>query len=393
MSNQQWGKKGGEGPPDLDELWRRFNQRLGETFGGKGRNSSQPPGSGGGGSSIGAGGLLLVLGVLLAVWLASGFYIVKEGERGVVARFGKYSEVTLPGARWALPYPIEKVEKVSIERMEQIDVGTRGERNKDIRESLMLTDDENIVDVQFAIQYRRDDPVAALYNNASPHEDLVKQAAETAIREVVGRSKMDYVLYEGRSEISTKVAAVMQALLQRYSTGIVISNVTMQGAQPPEEVLAAFNDAQNAKQDLERQKSEGQAYANDVVPKARGVASRLMAEANGYQQRVVANAEGEASRFTQVLAEYDRAPAVTRQRMYLDTMQQFLANSAKVMIDQKAGGNNLLYLPVDKLMQMAGEASSSASVQSGPMAPMEPSAPPEVLLRTPDSLRNNRGAR
>jgi membrane protease subunit HflK len=393
MSNQQWGKKGGDGPPDLDELWRRFNQRLSETFGGKGRNSSQPPAAGPG-RSIGAGGLLLVIGVLLAVWLVSGFYIVKEGERGVVARFGRYNEVTLPGARWALPYPIEQVEKVSIEKIEQVEVGfRRDEKAKEPRESLMLTDDENIVDVQFTIQYRLEDPVAHLYNNATQHEDLVKQAAETAIREVVGRSKMDYVLYEGRSDISARAATVMQQLLSRYKTGILINNVTMQNAQPPEEVQAAFSDAQKAKQDQERQKSEGQAYANDVVPKARGVASRLMAEANGYQQRVVANAEGDASRFTQVLTEYDRAPAVMRQRMYLDTMQQFLANSTKVMIDQKAGGNNLLYLPIDKLMQMASDSAAAAAAEPNPMNAMEPSPSPEVLLRSPDSLRNDRGTR
>jgi len=335
-----------------------------------------------------------VIGVLLAVWLVSGFYIVKEGERGVVARFGRYNEVTLPGARWALPYPIEQVEKVSIEKIEQVEVGfRRDEKAKEPRESLMLTDDENIVDVQFTIQYRLEDPVAHLYNNATQHEDLVKQAAETAIREVVGRSKMDYVLYEGRSDISARAATVMQQLLSRYKTGILINNVTMQNAQPPEEVQAAFSDAQKAKQDQERQKSEGQAYANDVVPKARGVASRLMAEANGYQQRVVANAEGDASRFTQVLTEYDRAPAVMRQRMYLDTMQQFLANSTKVMIDQKAGGNNLLYLPIDKLMQMASDSAAAAAAEPNPMNAMEPSPSPEVLLRSPDSLRNNRGTR
>ncbi len=393
MSNQQWGKKGGDGPPDLDELWRRFNQRLSETLGGKGRSGggSQPPNGGRSGASLGAGGVALVLGVLLAVWLASGFYIVKEGERGVVARFGRYYEVSMPGARWAMPYPIERVEKVSIEKIEQVEVGfRRDEKSKEPRESLMLTDDENIVDVQFTIQYRLEDPVAHLYNNATQHEELVKQAAETAIREVVGRSKMDYVLYEGRSDISARAAAVMQQLLSRYKTGISISNVTMQNAQPPEEVQAAFSDAQKAKQDQERQKSEGQAYANDVVPKARGVASRLMAEANGYQQRVIANAEGDASRFTQVLTEYERAPAVMRQRLYLDTMQQFLANSTKVMIDQKAGGNNLLYLPVDKLMQLANEA---APVETAPVAGMETPAAPELMLRTPESLRNSRGQR
>jgi membrane protease subunit HflK len=252
----------------------------------------------------------------------------------------------------------------------------------------MLTDDENIVDVQFTVQYRLEDPVAHLYNNATPHEDLVKQAAETGIREVVGRSKMDYVLYEGRSDISARSEKLMQQLLDRYKTGISISNVTMQNAQPPEEVQAAFSDAQKAKQDLERQKSEGLAYANDIVPKAGGVASRLMAEANGYKQRVIANAEGDASRFTQILAEYDKAPAVMRQRMYLDTMQQFLANSPKVVIDQKAGGNNLLYIPLDKLMQIAGE--SSAADAHASTAPAT-SVTPELMLRTPESLRNNRG--
>jgi modulator of FtsH protease HflK len=390
MSNQQWGKKGGDGPPDLDELWRRFNQRLSGALGGKDRGTGQPSPSPGAG--IGAGGIALVIGLLLAVWLASGFYIVREGERGVVARFGKQTEVSLPGARWALPYPVESVEKVSIEKVEQVEVGTRGERTKDLRESQMLTRDANIVDVQFTIQYRKQDPVLHLYMNETPHEELVKQVAETTIRQVVGNSTMDYVLYEGRGAISALVAEQMQKLLTDYSTGITISNVTMQGAQPPEEVQAAFNDAQNAKQDRERQKSEGEAYYNDVVPKAEGVAARVLAEARAYEQRVIANATGEADRFTKVLTEYEKAPQVTRERMYLDAMQQFLGNSAKVMIDQKAGGNNLLYLPLDKLMQMSTEASAAAEARAVPPMSPEQSSTPSLMLRTPESLRSG-GAR
>src|SRR5499426_4874940 len=265
-------------------------------------------------------GLLVVL--VLVVWRASGFYIVDASQRGVVLTFGRYAQTTDPGLRWRLPYPIQSHEIVNISQVRTIEVGYRNNvKSKVLREALMLTDDENIVDIQFAVQYTIKDPEDYLFNVRRPDETVL-QVAETAFREIVGKSSMDFVLYEGREEIAARAQKLMQDILDSYKTGVLISKVTMQNAQPPEQVQAAFDDAVRAKQDLERQKNEGQAYYNDVVPKARGTAARYREEANGYRARVIANAEGEASRFRQVLVEYNRAPAVTRERMYLETIQQ-----------------------------------------------------------------------
>jgi len=292
------------------------------------------------------------------IWLASGFYIVDASQRGVVLRFGKLIETTEPGPRWHLPYPVESVEIVNLSQVRTVEVGYRENvKNKMLKESLMLTDDENIIDIQFAVQYFLKDPGAYLFNNRAPDEN-VRQSAETAIREVVGRSKMDFVLYEGREQVAAETTKLMQDILDRYQSGILVSKLTMQNAQPPEQVQAAFDDAVKAGQDRERQKNEGQSYANDVVPKAKGAAARLMEEAAGYKQSVIANAEGDASRFKQILAEYEKAPQVTRERMYLDMMQQIMTSSSKVMIDQKSSNGSLLYLPLDKLMQRGGEDSA-----------------------------------
>jgi membrane protease subunit HflK len=259
----------------------------------------------------------------------------------------------MPGPRWHLPYPIESAEVVNLLGVRTVEVGYRNNvKSKVLKESLMLTDDENIVDVQFAVQYLLKSPNDYLFNSREPDE-AVLQAAETAIREVVGKSSMDFVLQEGRSEVAARAHKLMQEILDRYGTGISISKVTMQNAQPPEQVQAAFDDAVRAGQDRERQKNEGQSYANDVIPKARGMASRLSEEAEGYRQRVIEQAEGDASRFRQVVTEYNKAPQVTRDRLYIEAMQQIMTNTSKVLVDQKAG-NNLLYLPLDKLMQMTG---------------------------------------
>jgi membrane protease subunit HflK len=297
------------------------------------------------------GGISLLIGLAVIVWLASGFYIVDAGERGVVLRFGKFAEATMPGPSWHLPYPLETVEMVNVEQVRTVEVGySNNVKAKVLSESLMLTDDENIIDLQFSVQYLLKNPEDYLFNNRHP-DPAVKHAAETAMREIVGKSKMDYVLYEGRADIAVRATKLMQEILDRYKTGIQISKLNMQNAQPPEQVQSAFDDAVKAGQDRERFKNEGQSYANDVIPKARGVASRLMAEAQGYKQRVIAQSEGEASRFKQVLVEYTKAPQVTRERLYQDTMQQVLSNTTKVMVDDKQGGN-LLYLPLDKLMNM-----------------------------------------
>jgi membrane protease subunit HflK len=390
LNDPQWGKRpggggGGDGPPDLEELWRAFNQKLNGIFGRRG--------AGGGGGTPGqmpsfrqlGGGIGLLIGLILVVWLASGFYIVVEGQRGVVLSFGKFSEVTNAGLRWRLPYPFQTHEIVDLSGVRTVEIGYRNSvKTKVLRESLMLTDDENIIDIQFAVQYILKDPMDYLFNNRRP-EDTVMQAAETAFREIVGKSKMDFVLYEGREQIAVQSQKAMQELLDRYKTGIVVSKVTMQNAQPPEQVQAAFDDAVRAKQDLERQKNEGQAYYNDIVPKARGTASRLIEEANGYRQRVVANAEGEASRFKQILVEYNKAPAVTRERMYLETMQQILSSTSKIMIDAKAG-SNMLYLPLDKIIQMSG-AATAADLPAAARAQSDVAPPADSGARSRDALR------
>ncbi|HET7547517.1 MAG TPA: FtsH protease activity modulator HflK [Usitatibacter sp.] len=361
-NDPQWGKKDNEGPPDLDEILRKLQQKIAGLLGFRPRGPSTPTGGSHYGAAVGGGAALVIL-LVLAVWLASGFYIVDEGKRGVVLRFGKYLETTMPGARWHMPYPVESVEVVDVARVRPVEVGYRGNtKNKQPQEALMLTDDENIVDVQFAVQYNIKSPEDYLFNNKDP-DDNVRQAAETAIREVVGKNKMDFVLSAGRSEVAAQVKTLMQQILDRYKTGILVTSVNLQNTQAPDPVLPAFEDVVRAQQDLQRFKNEGQAYANDVVPKARGVAARLMEEANGYRQSVIANAQGDAARFNQILTEYERAPAVTRERMYLEAMQHILSSTSKVVVDTKAaGGQSLLYLPIDKLMQRSGAPSSSATV-------------------------------
>ncbi len=379
LNDPQWGRRPGgggggnnQGPPDLEEMWRDFNRRLDRLFGRRGGGNGQSPGGREPRRIGGSAGLLF--GLVVLVWLASGFYIVNEGQRGVVLRFGRYIETTMPGPRWHLPFPIETAEVVNLAQVRTVEVGYRNNvRSKVLKESLMLTDDENIVDVQFAVQYVLKSPNDYIFNGRAPDESVL-QAAETAVREIVGKSSMDYVLYEGRAEVAARAHKLMQSILDRYGTGINISKVTMQNAQPPEQVQAAFDDAVKAGQDRERQKNEGQAYANDVIPKARGMAARLIQEAEGYRGRVIEQSEGDASRFRQLVAEYNKAPQVTRDRLYLDAMQQVFANTTKIVVDQKAG-SNLLYLPLDKLMSVTGGATEQAQgAKPEPAAPQQDAA-------------------
>ncbi|MEQ1525638.1 MAG: FtsH protease activity modulator HflK [Gallionella sp.] len=353
LNDPQWGKNNNGGPPDLEELLRKINQKIEALFGGKGGGGNTT----GGGTPMKnfGGGIGLIAGIAALIWIGSGFYIVDASQRGVVLRFGKQVETTEAGPRWHLPFPIETVEIVNLSQVRTVEVGYRDNvKNKVIKEALMLTDDENIIDIQFAVQYFLSDPGEYLFNNRMPDEN-VRQAAETAIREVVGKNKMDYVLYEGREQVAAAATKLIQDILNRYKSGILISKLTMQNAQPPEQVQAAFDDAVKAGQDRERQKNEGQSYANDVIPRASGAAARLIQESQGYKQSVIANAEGDVSRFKQVLIEYEKAPAVTRERMYLDMMQQVMGNVSKVMVDQK-GGNSMLYLPLDKLIESTRSA-------------------------------------
>ncbi len=402
LNDPQWGKRSGggggggggnDGPPDLDQIIIKVKQKLAGLFG---QQPNNPGNSGGGGPATPSnaamgGGFALAASLALAVWLATGFYIVEEGSRGVELRLGKYSQTTSPGPRWHWPYPVETVEVVNISQVRSVEVGHRNSQKTKVKEeALMLTQDQNIVDVQFAVQYTLKSPEEYLFNNRAPDE-AVRQVAETAMREIVGRSKMDYVLYEGRGEIAARARVLMQKILDRYTTGISVSTVNLQNAQPPEQVQGSFDDAVRAKQDKERLKNEGEAYANDILPKARGLAARLLEEASGHKQRVVANAQGDASRFTSVVAEYEKAPQVTRERMYLDTIQQVMQNTSKVLVDQK-GGQNLLYLPLDKIMQMSGPASSS--MNADPVAKsVTLSDPPATAAPDPTPARRDLRAR
>ncbi|CAN5201497.1 FtsH protease activity modulator HflK [soil metagenome] len=389
-----------DGPPDLEEAWREFNRKLGGLFGKPSRGAPRPPSGGNGMPGRGARfGFGIVVAIAALLWLGSGAYIVPEGQQAVTLTFGKLSGVSsTAGLKWRLPYPIQSSELVNISELRSVEIGYRGNsRTKMLQESLMLTDDEpsNIVDLQFAVSWRiRDDGAADfLFRNRAPDEN-VRQAAETSMREVVGRMKMDSVLSESRTQVVTEVQKNMQAILDRYHTGILVSSVAIQQVQPPEQVQAAFEDANRAQQDSERQINEGQAYANDVIPKARGAASRLMQEAEGYRARVVDSAEGDASRFVAVLAEYNRAPAVTRERMYIDTMQQVYQNASKVLIDSKSS-SPLLYLPLEQLIkQNAADAAAatraptppSPQLNSGSSNPPPPSAVTDVDRR--EALRN-----
>ncbi len=401
LNDPQWGKKnsgGGknDGPPDLDEALKKLNEKLGNLFGkAKPKNNAQGPnppnGSGGGGPGLAneaVGGIVLIALFLVgAVWLATGFYQVDEGTRGVELRLGKYNgNTTMPGLRWRLPYPFEKEEIVNVENINVVEIGHRNNQKTKMKdESLMLTEDQNIVDVQFAVQYKlkpivADAPINSavqyLFNNKDPNE-AVRQAAEAAMREVVGKSKMDFVLYEGRGDVSARAKKLMQAILDRYETGLTVTDLNLQNAQPPEQVQGAFDDVVNAKQERERNKNLGEAEANNILPRAKGDAARLIEEANGHKQKVVATAKGDAARFSSVLPEYEKAPQVTRERMYLEMMTQVMQNSSKILVDQK-GGQNMLYLPLDKILQMNAQASAAAT------APM-PTQTTETITVRPSS--------
>jgi len=346
------GNRGDQGPPDLDELLRKLSGGIGRIFGG---------GRSGGGTGGSASGIVLILVVLVGLWFASGFYVVSEGERGVVQRFGAYTEMTQPGLRWHLPYPIEKTTIVDVQNV----------RNAQHAGS-MLTQDENIVDIEIMVQYRVKDPVAYLFNVANPDAPefaaatgTLGQVMESALREVVGRNDMDFVLLEGREAIAADTQILMQETVDSYEAGLDVVKVNLQRAQAPQAVQGAFADAVRAREDEARFRNEAEAYANTVIPEARGQAARLAEEAAAYRDQVIARSEGEAERFEKLLAEYRKAPDVTRERLYLDTIQEVMSRSSKVMVDVE-GGNNLLYLPLDKIMQ--GRSGQGAQVNPAPMS-------------------------
>ena len=367
MANNPGGGNRNDGPPDLDEMLRNLSRKLNTLFGKTNQpsnNSSAPSGSPLSGRDL---PVLPILLVIVLIWLATGFYIVDQGSRGVVLRFGKHVETTKEGPHWHIPYPIEGVTTVNMQQVRTIEVGYRtdeagGAKVKQPEEALMLTDDENIIDLQFAVQYDLKSAEDYLFNNLAT-DNAVRSATESAVREVVGKSKLDYVLQNGREDVSAKTKVLIQQILDRYKAGINIVSLSMQGASPPKQVQEAFDDVNRANQDLERQKNEGQAYANDVIPKARGTASRLVAESAGYKLRVENEATGNASRFEQILAQYNRAPEVTRQRLYIDAQEQILSSVSKVIVDQK-NGNSMLYLPLDKLLPANAAAAPIANAPS-----------------------------
>ena len=371
-----------DGPPDLDELWRDFNRKLGGLFG---KGGGQPPlrgrgngeGGGGGGSPFqpdmkSAGiGLSLIAGVAVVVWAGSGVFIVQEGQQAVVTSFGRYSQTRDAGLQLRWPYPFQAHETVAVTQLRSVEVGRNTvAQATGLRDSSMLTQDENIIDIRFTVQYRLKDARAYLFENRNPDE-AVLQASESAVREVVGRSRVDLVLYEKRDAIAADLVKSIQVQVDRLNAGIVVANVNVQNVQVPEQVQAAFNDAVKASADRDRFKNEGQAYAADVIPKAQGAAARLTEEAQGYRSRVIAQAEGDGQRFRSVLAEYQKAPQVTRDRLYIETMQSVYSNVSKVMVDSR-NGSNLLYLPLDKLIQQAG-------------APVAPATAAPASVPTPES--------
>ena len=353
MKLPAWAQRNNEGPPDLDEVFRDFNKKINQLFGKGGSNGgNKPPRNN---EPIDLPVIPIIL-LVIVIWLASGFYIVDQGSLGVTQRFGAYVESTEPGPRWHWPFPIETVTVVNMEQVRRLEVGYRSGGSNKVKvpaEALMLTEDENIIDLQFAVQYNLKSAKDFLFNNRFT-DDAVMSAAETAIREVVGKNKLDDLLQKGLQDTSEQ----MQALLDFYKTGVNITSVSLQSALPPEPVQEAFEDVNRANQDYQRQINEGQAYANAVVPKARGNAARLLEEAEGYKLKVQNEAKGNASRFEKIYAEYVKAPVVTRQRLFIEAQEQIFSNVSKVIVDQKKGGS-LLYLPLDKLMQSTAAQSDS----------------------------------
>lgn len=390
------GRGPNQGPPDLDELWRDFNRKLGGLFGGK-RGRGDGGGFGGGGNGnfqpdmksagVGAG---LIAAVVVLIWLGTGFFIVQEGQQAVITQFGRYKSTVGAGFNWRLPYPIQRHELVFVTQIRSVDVGRDTViRATGLRESAMLTEDENIVEIKFAVQYRLNDARAWLFESKNPTETVV-QAAETAVRDVVGKMRMDTALAEERDQIGPRVRALMQTILDRYKVGVEVVGINLQqgGVRPPEQVQAAFDDVLKAGQERERAKNEAQAYANDVIPRARGAAARLKEESEAYKARIVAQAQGDAQRFKSILAEYQRAPQVTRDRMYLEAMQQIYGNVTKVLVESRQG-SNMLFMPLDRILQQVaqgGVLSEPAVPAPGAAQPAPSTAPADP--RTRDNARS-----
>jgi len=380
------GRRDQNGPPDLDEAIRALQEKLGKIFGGGGGGDGSDRSSADSGKPMKNLGFI-VAGAAVFLWGVSGFYIVDEGNHGVETRFGKYIGITQSGLHWHIPAPIEQVNIVNVKEQRFIEVGYRsmgGEQMAGsipkVEEALMLTKDENYVDVRLAVQYQVKDAKDFIFNIVNPAATL-KQVTESAQRGVIGGSTMDFVLTEGRSEIVTQIKKEIQDVMDSYKSGVQITSVNLQDAQPPEQVQNAFADAIKAREDEQRLINEAEAYSNDVVPKARGAAARKMQEAEGYKEQVIAQAEGETNRFSKLYAEYRKAPDITRKRLYIESMEVVFSETNTVMIDVK-GGNNMVYLPLDKMMQHKAPslAAQNHPVQTSNEPTVMPSQSPTIAI-------------
>ena len=362
-----WGKNGNQGPPDLDEIVKKMQKGIGGIFGNKPTRKGDAPVF-----------PFLIAIILLVAWLIFDMtYLIDQQQKGVVLRFGKHVSTLDPGLNIRLPRPIEVVKKVNVGQVRSI-----------THKASMLTQDENIVDVEVAVQWRIGSATDFLFNVFEPFPTL-RQVTESAVREVIGKSELDFVLTEGRSEIAQKIQILIQDVLDDYESGIYISSVEMQPAKPPEEVKAAFDDAIKAREDEQRLVNEAEAYRNDIIPKARGSAARLREESNGYKARVIAKAEGEASRFEQLLTEYKRAPRVTRERLYLDAIESVFSNTNKVLIDND-NGNSLMYLPIDRLIEKGVKQKSNTDSKFGTLDKQSGSSSESVRNNFKDRIRGKR---
>jgi len=357
-----WGGGGNEGPPDLDEVARKLRERMNSFFGGK---------SGRGAGSGKPFNFSLVAIVALAAWVLSGIYIIEPAERGVVLRLGKFHTVTGPGPHW-YPRGIDTVDVVDVDRLRTVS-----------HRAKMLTKDENIIQVELAVQYQVKDAEDYLFRVRDPDFTL-QEASESALREVIGSSTMDEFLSGGRGEIVRKTMELTQDTLDKYQAGLILTSVNLQDPQPPEEVQGAFEDAIKAREDQVRYRNQAEAFALDILPKARGDSTRLREAANAYREQVIAKAEGEASRFLQTLKEYDKEPEVTRKRLYIETMEYVLSNTSKVVMQVK-DGNNLMYIPLDRLMESRGSYLGTPNDQGSYDATPTPSPQPDIRLRSPRS--------
>jgi membrane protease subunit HflK len=371
-----WGGKGGDqGPPDLDEVVKKLQDKFGGLFGG-GKSSKDGPSFGADGSGPGSKTVSIVIAIALLGWLASGIYLVQPAERGVVLQFGAYSETTEPGPHWHIPFPIETVKLVDVDAISSF-------RHK----AQMLTRDENIVDVELTVQSRIQDAADFLFQDRDPKKTM-QDAIETAVRETIGKNDLDFILTQGRSAIADRIKQGAQGLIDAYKAGLVITSVNMQPAKPPEQVKSAFDDAIKAREDKEKLENQAEAYANQVVPEARGGAARALADARAYKDRVIAEAEGDVSRFVAILKEYKRAPEVTRERLYLDALETMLGQTNKVMLDTE-GGNSLMYLPLDQLIQNRSMSNSAPDTGSSSMS-SESSRSQKTNLRNVERTRGTR---